>query len=202
MRTRYYRSVAPAVDLLDLDAVKLNLRVDSNDENANIESLIVATQQFLEGSGKELDGYLGKAVINQTWILEADCPDRNGRLPIEFGPLQSVTSVQVMLNDAYTVWNAAEWRVSHRNGIPAIEPKPNYGWPSRDNREDAIKVTFVAGYGATPDEAPGPIIRAAHLMVAHLFRNREAVTMAANGTLTVLPLGFAALLSIFRRRPI
>jgi uncharacterized phiE125 gp8 family phage protein len=60
-----------------------------------------------------------------------------------------------------------------------------------------VKVTWVAGYGATADAVP-PSIRSALLMlVAHLYDNRSAAN--AGNITSELPFTVAALLAPYRR---
>lgn len=203
MRARYYRLGAAPAAILTLEQVCNNLKVDVGDDDDVISRIIKTAQHFLEGSGLEIDGYLGKALLNQTWALETFAPDNRGRVAIEFGPLQSVQTVEVMVNGAYTTWDPANWRIARRGAAaPEIAPMPLAAWPRRDLREDAIKISFTAGYGATPDELPFPIIQAAHLLCAHLYQNREAVVSGPRLTIAVLPLGVSSLLAPYRKQPI
>lgn len=169
--TRYYRAPAgaPQAQPISRDDVKAALRIDHADDDALIDQLIAAAIARLEGSGKTRDGYLGQALITQTWRLETFAPNKVGILPIDYGPIQSVTSVETMLNGAYSTWPAAAYRLAQRDGRGAIVPNYGYAWPLRDLREDAIRVTFVAGFGDAPADVPAHICRALILDVGRRY---------------------------------
>ena len=144
---RYGRSIAPTAKAGLARGRQSFLRVDHDDDNDDIQRFIDAAIAHLDGSGAERDGVLGRALINQTWILEAEHPNC-GRIAIEHGIVQSITSVQVMSAGAYTTWNSGNYRLGRRDGKAFITPVAGQSFPQHDVREDAFKVTFVCGYGA------------------------------------------------------
>jgi uncharacterized phiE125 gp8 family phage protein len=80
----------PAARLLSTDEAKTHLRIYDSTDDEYIDSLILATEQHLDG----FSGVLGRALITQTWERSFDgfpCGDTI-RLPI--GPLQSVLTVE------------------------------------------------------------------------------------------------------------
>lgn len=63
-----------------------------------------------------------------------------------------------------------------------VEPAlvaPSYGntWPSTRDQDGAVVVEFVCGYGAAATEVPEDIKTAIKILTAHLFENREAVSV-------------------------
>lgn len=60
---------APTADVVDLYDMKLHLRVDHNDEDPLIASLIAAAVAHLDG----YSGILGRAIMPQTWAQEWEC---------------------------------------------------------------------------------------------------------------------------------
>lgn len=77
-----------------------------------------------------------------------------------------------------------------------MSPKPDQVWPGSYHREDAVSVTYVAGYG-NADAVPAPIKAAILLIVGHLYENREASTVGVSAEL--LPMAVDALLAPYRR---
>ena len=186
---RYYRSAAPAAPAISLDDAKSFLRVDFDDDDANIQRFVNAAIAHLDGSGKERDGILGKALINQSWILEAERPDRN-RIAIEYGPVQTITSVEVMLNSVRTTWDPANYRLGFRDSAAFVTPIAGQCFPQHDAREDAFKITYVAGFGAAATSIPPNLIEAMLMHIGHLYENRGAVVVDARGQALTVPFGY------------
>jgi uncharacterized phiE125 gp8 family phage protein len=182
----------PAAEPLSLTEVKAHLRVDHTDDDALIALYLTAVRQWIDGK----DGWLGRALMPQTWELSLDeFPTAEIRLPLV--PVQSVSSViyddadgipQTVDPDDYWLDDVSE---------PAwIAPVADVSWPTPISAVNAVRVRFVAGY-ANAASVPFPIKAALLLMVGHLYRNRESV-MQEQGKPEVLPMGVDALLSTYR----
>jgi uncharacterized phiE125 gp8 family phage protein len=187
---RYYRLDAPTAAPITLQAAKSFLRVDHDDDDADIQRFINAAISHLDGSGRERDGHLGRALINQTWVLEAERPER-GRIAIEYGLVRSVTSVEVMSAGVYTTWDPANYRLGFRDGSAFIAPVSGSSFPQHDVREDAFKVTYVCGYGSTAGDIPASLVEAMLLHIGHLYENRQGIYADARGQSFSLPFGYA-----------
>jgi uncharacterized phiE125 gp8 family phage protein len=197
---RYYRSVAPTVAPISLQDAKGFLRVDHDDDDAEIQRFIDAAISYLDGSGQERDGHLGRALINQTWILEAERPDC-GRIAIEYGMVRTVSGVEVMSAGAYATWEPAKYRLGRRDGQAFIAPVAGQSFPQHDVREDAFKVTYVCGYGPDASDVPAGLVEAMLLHVGHLYENRQSVYADARGQSFALPFGYADHIRSFRVVP-
>lgn len=185
----YKVTVAPTVEPITPSQAKRHLRVDWDDDDAYITDLITAARQWCEQG-------LRRALITQTIQATLQLPEpTQGRLsgvvgrvgwPIELpmtaaGTLQSVSLAEIETQiatfasltetDDYLVdsnsepgriWLAAaaiaQWSVSLN--YPGSVPR--------------VRVTYVAGYGATADTVPYPIKQAILNAAAHLYENREA----------------------------
>jgi uncharacterized phiE125 gp8 family phage protein len=69
-------------------------------------------------------------------------------------------------------------------------------FPQTEERPDAVRVRYIAGYEA--GECPPELQCAVLLVLGHLYLNREAVAVGAN-VVTALPVGVAELCEPFRR---
>lgn len=196
IRSTLKRVVAPAELPVSLDEVRADLRFepDYTAEDTKINSLILAATDFVSGP----DGVLGKALINQTWCLSVPQADRHARICLTLTPVQSITSIKVIdpAGEEQTL-SVADFHLFGDEDIAYIEPKIGSVWPSVYDRPDAIRVTFVCGFGDTSDSVPNHIKQAIRLLCCHWYENREAVL---TGTIaTTLPMGVDALLSISRK---
>jgi len=106
--------------------------------------------------------------------MRIDCfPWRRIELPMP--PLQSVTSLKY-IDDAGVeqTMPTADYVVDAQHMIGRIRPAHGTQWPSTLDDEGAVRITFVAGYGAA-GAVPQPIKQAILLLVGHWWINREAV---------------------------
>ena len=183
---------APTVEPITLSEAKAHLRVDTNTEDALIQSLILASRLHIEAA-------LDIALITQTWRLHLDRWPRARSLNLPLSPVQSLTAVRVFDgdDDNETVSNAAF--ILDGTANPArLVLSGSRSLPVPGRAANGIEIDFVAGYGDEPSDVPQPIRQALLLLTAHWYENREPVEIGA--TATVIPGSVSALLSIYRRR--
>lgn len=158
----------PAATPVTLAEVKEHLRVSNTKSDSFLTALIAATTQHLDGRA----GTLRRALVTQTWRVDApDFPAcRSLELPLP--PLQSVTSVQYYDADGVLqTFDAANYRVIATDMFGHVELVSGASWPVTQDRSDAVRVTFVAGYGAAA-AVPDGIKHALKLHIADLFGSR------------------------------
>lgn len=189
----------PAIEPITLAEAKAHLRVDHSNDDTKINMLIRAARRHVDGPY----GFLGRALVTQTWELVIDKFPTN-ELKIPLPPLQSVTSIhyddsagvqQLLASTEYTVDDVSE---------PGWVVPVTTGWPtSLFEGINAVRVQFVAGYDATSDSPPdlaGNIpddIKAAMLLdIGNLYEHREEVIIGQ--TAVRLPSGAERLLRPYR----
>ncbi|HYH39911.1 MAG TPA: head-tail connector protein [Azospirillum sp.] len=191
-------SAAPAYPVTLAEA-KAHLRLDTSDDDALVDALIAAATAHLDGR----DGWLGRALVQQTWDLKLH--RFPGVIDVPLPPLQSVTSItyldsnnvsQTLATSKYQVDGNGQWRA---------RIKPAYGetWPSTYDAWNAVTVRFVAGYepgsGSPTDYAenvPQPIKHALLLLISHWYENRAPVNIG--NIVSALPMTVDALLAPYR----
>lgn len=177
---------------LSLDEAKAHLNIDHSDDDVLVLALIDAAVSHLDG----YSGIMGRALLTQTWKINAKCFESCMRLPV--GNLLSVTSVKyydasnVQQTLASTVYGA----YSDTSG-PYIALKYNQSWPSVYTREDAVEITWTAGYGPAATDIPPAIVHAIRMMIGHWYANRETTSEVVT---TEIPFAATALLSGLRRQ--
>lgn len=178
------RVTAPAETPITLAEAKTHLRVDSSAEDAYIAGLIAAAVALCDAQGT-----LGRAMVTQTWSKWV--PQSPGIVRIGMGPFISLTGV-----DYYDADNAiqsatlSDFEVRLDGDFVNIRPKSDKVWPNAYIRDDSIKFTFTAGFGAAAD-VPDGIKHALLMLVGHWYQNREAVNDAS---LKEVPMAVEALL--------
>jgi uncharacterized phiE125 gp8 family phage protein len=208
----------PAQLVLPLSLAKSQCRVEHNDDDDLINSLIETATGWLDGPG----GWLGRALMPQTlelrldsffhgdWIFNGQYIWEQGAWPmgsiwpfrtlirLPFPPFISLTSVtyedgagvdQVVSSAGYSASDAG------------VEPVFGTNWPVGRIDANAVRIRYQAGYAMNGDVStvPAPIRHAVLLLVSHWYRNRDAVVGVDNrDSSTELPLGVESLLGPFR----
>ena len=155
-------SVQPEQEPIGLDQAKAHLRIDDDSDDEMILSLITAARMMAEQ-------ILNRPLITQTLVYKLDAwPDGDIILPRP--PVQSVTSVAYVdsAGDSQT-WDSGSYDVFLDDWNPRIAPVYGGTWPTALAQNDAIAVTYVAGYGDTGLVVPAPILQAMLLMVDKLY---------------------------------
>lgn len=181
----------PASEPVTLAEAKAHLRLEHPLDDVTVTSLIVAAREYVEE-------YLWRALISQTWDLTIDAfPVFGGDIPLAKGDVQSVTHVryddpagveQTLASSKYIV-----------DGYPPprlVLRRAETGWPETTEDALAVRIRFVAGYGATAAAVPQAIKQAILLLVSQLYEHRTPeVTGAVIGQ---VKFAFEALLSPYR----
>ena len=183
----------PTLEPITLTETKDHLRVDSTDDDALISALITAVRQNIDGR----DGWLGRALMPQTWDYALDTFPADAYLELPLAPVQSITSI------TYTDTDGAAQTFGSGNYALGADldwsPRVNLGydksWPSTRTIPDAVTVRFVAGY-ANAASVPAPIKAALLMMIGHLYEHRESV---ADKDLSEVPMAVHSLLMPYRR---
>jgi uncharacterized phiE125 gp8 family phage protein len=175
----------PALEPVELWEAKDHLRLDTDDHDDLVAGLIVAARRHVEA-------FLHRALLTQTRELGLDCfPAGEIRLP--YPPLQSVTGI-VYVDEAGAEQTLATsgFQVDARSEPGRVLPAYGKSWPSTRAVPNAVRITYVAGYGATPESLPAEVLEAVKVIVHTLYENP---TSYATGTIaTKLPFTVDALL--------
>jgi hypothetical protein len=179
---------APITSIVD---IKQFLRVDTSDDD-------VVIYAYMDTAAEALKQYLRVALLTETFVFKADgfayvdADDRilalgpgihtasrpyllggGETLDIPFPPLQSVTSVVTYDrgNNAST-YSASNYEVDLQSG--RIYLNDGSTWPSDLRAQDAVEVTYVAGYGS--GSIPAPIVQAFRMYVEQLYDGCDGMT--------------------------
>jgi uncharacterized phiE125 gp8 family phage protein len=165
---------APAVEPISLEEAKAHLRVDHSDDDTLIGIYIQAARQTIDGR----DGWLGRALVTQTWELQLDAFTGDAvQLPL--APLQSVTSVKYDDADGVEQTLDAAGYDLDTTSVPGWLVVGEDGWPTTLSAINAVRIRYIAGYGDAAD-VPAPIRAAILLMVGDLYAHRETAVVGAN----------------------
>ncbi|MEM1307260.1 MAG: head-tail connector protein [Pseudomonadota bacterium] len=177
------QTAAPGVEPVTLAEAKAFLRVDTNDEDTFVESLITTSRLHIEAA-------LGLALITQSWRLVV--PTRAAPVAIPLHPVAAVTAVHV--RDGESV----ETEVSLSDVSVDLDVRPAcVQVPAVGVAADKTVVAFDAGFGPMAADVPAPIRQALLQLIAHWFENREPITFGTTGAR--IPDTVSALLAPYRQ---
>jgi uncharacterized phiE125 gp8 family phage protein len=202
---------APENDPITLAQAKAHLRVDHSDDDTLIEALIAAATQYCDGP----HGFLGRALIQQTWDLYLDeFPSwrgsgfyRNRRyghaIEIPLPPLISVAGVFYLdtAGDEHEI-DAASYVVDPISEPGRVVPARGACWPTVCDT-NAVRVRFTAGYvdatnSPATDNVPKPIYAGMLLYIGDLYANRETMLTGQRAAAVTLPWAAEQLLRPYR----
>lgn len=179
----------PATEPLTLAEAKAHLRIDGDDEDQLISSLILTSRLHVEAA-------LGLALLTQSWRLVLDRWPRASSVPIPLYPLQSVAEVRVLAADGTPTVLAPTDYVADVASMPGRIVRIGGAFPQPGRAAAGIEIDFTAGYGALAANVPAPIRQALLLLVAHWYEHRDPIEIGAPGT--AIPDAVSRLLAPFR----
>ena len=135
------RTVEPTTEPVTLAETKAHLGVTIPDDDARIQALIKAAREWVEST-------TGQALISQTWVVKLGAFPAGDILKLPKPPIQSITSVAYLDSDgdSQTFTDYTLDSIGERIFL-------NYGedWPTTQGIENAITITYIAGYSDVPE---------------------------------------------------
>lgn len=182
-------SVQPAIEPVTLAELKTALRITSTSEDSLLTQLIIDARTYAED-------YTGRKFITQTLVSydhnlygqEAEwfsgyriAPESSlykGKKFVQFdwAPAQSVTSVVTIdIDNSENAYASSNYYLDNYddNMFPRLnvnDSSTTYATSLRSS--NAIKITWVAGYGDDAVDVPASIRRGILMMASHLYTNR------------------------------
>lgn len=191
LRHGHTLTIEPAVE--PVTAVELQTHLITNSTalpDAQADDLITEARQYIEQM-------TGLALINQTWAMDLDSWPRSGstewwsgvremavsdlytnsainHMTLPRYPLSSVTGISTFSETgAETAITISDYFITDTSRKPGrIVLKSGKTWPAATRTANAIKITYVAGYGTAASNVPATLKRAVKQFAAALYRNR------------------------------
>ena len=169
----------PTSEPVSLVEAKLHLRVDVDDDDALIGSLIAAARQSAET-------LTGRQMITARWKLVLDAFPCQIILLAKC-PVQSVVNIQYLdMNGMSQTMPLIDYVVDTACEPARITPVFGKTWPSTLPQIGAVTITFDAGYGAA-SAVPEGIKSWIKLRVGSLYAHREEMSILMRGRIDPLP---------------
>ena len=181
-------TIPPVEEPITLDEAKEQLHILHDDEDAFIGSLIAAARIHCEQVAR-------RAFVTRTYTAMLDCWPYMTRFELPYPPLIAVTSIKYTdIDGNQATFAAGNYLVDAHSQPGRVAIKSNASYPTVTLQEvNAVEIAYTAGYGLAT-EVPDIYKAAVKLMMAHLYENREAVTVAQGISVMTTPLGLDTLL--------
>lgn len=187
---RPVRTVAPATQPVTLAEAKEFARVDSSDHDSMLQSLIDSATNWLDGR----TGLLGRCIINQTWRQDYTGWQTALRLP--FPDVSSVTVKYFDVANVEQTVSSALYQLLEDELGAIVRFGESFTNPSLyDDRQDRVRITLIAGYGADASAVPDALKTAIKMLVTHWYDSHLAGAQTFE-----TPFGVSAIIAPFRRR--
>lgn len=175
----------PAVEPVTLEQVKNHSRITHIEDDSWLLMAMVVARQYVEKTCE-------LSLITQTRRTTFD-GFRKPWLTLAYGPTLSISEIQYY-DQTNTLQTLANYQAALETNPCLIVPEVGQPWPqTMPNKMDAVKVTYVAGYG-DPENVPAALKQAILLLVDHWYSNRSAVEMGSPGP---IPFGVDSLINLF-----
>jgi uncharacterized phiE125 gp8 family phage protein len=154
----------PKAEPVTVEELRDWLRLDGSDQDTILARLITAGRMALEHA-------IQRRIMAERWRVTLNAWPKACIVPLPISPVQSIVAVRVYDSSGQPqVLTSDLYRLSRCGLIPRLKlegdvPKPGI-------RESGIEIDVVAGYGATPDDVPGPLRMALRLLVTRWHENR------------------------------
>ena len=170
---KYEITTDPAAEPVSLDEAKTQLRVDANDEDNLIQSLISVARRKVELE-------TGRLLISQTVKAYWDKWPAAGVLHLPVYPAAAITNIKYIDEDgALQTWSSADYTSDLVGMSPRIVINPDADNPAAGDYPNAIQVTYTAG-GATADDVPAEIVQSILMTLTMLYERREDMKINEN----------------------
>ena len=165
------RVVPPSAEPVSAAEAFAHQVLEDQEEETLVEGYLRAARELVEAR-------LNQSLVSSTWEQTyADFPRRFGEaIRPEVGPLVSVESIAY--RDAAGAYQALDPALYDVEPGPAgyVARAPQRAWPCLAIRPGAVRVRYVAGYGA-PADVPEAAKLAIKMLAATWYETREAVVI-------------------------
>lgn len=177
----------PLVEPVTLADMKSYLRLDDNEEDRLVQSLITAARLMVEAES-------GRCLIGQTWRLVLDRWPPGGKLRVPLSPVSSIVRARVFDNDGVSSdVSTSSLRLDARAEPPRILVTGPVPHPGRAYA--GIEIDLRAGYGEGMSDVPQPLRQAVRVIATRWFEHRGE----EEETVPAVPREAKALIAPFRR---
>ena len=186
-------TTAPTQEPVSLQEVKDHLRLDTDDDDGLLLTMITAAREWVEGQTK-------RAIMNQTRTLYIDegwplvCGYPKIKIPVN--PVRSVTSITYVSGASPNPTLAStDYTLAARKYGSYIVPAYGVSWPTTRCVPNAITIVLEVG---DTDNVPEPLALAIKYLVTHFYEQRVPIVAGQGNTVLSVPYSVESLISPYR----
>jgi len=166
---RYKRTGAAGSGPISLAEAKAQLNISQSftSDDDLINAMIATARRYFE---RETGIVATTGVSTYEGYLD-DFPPDSVQFPV--APVSGISAVEYIEPDAsdYTALSSGTYEHDVISHPARIRPLSTESWPSTEDRLNAVKITFTAGYG-NADDVPEEVKHAIKMILTHLYVNR------------------------------
>jgi uncharacterized phiE125 gp8 family phage protein len=189
------RQTPPAVEPVTVAEAKAHLRVDTSDDDTYIGTLVTAAREWVES-------YLDRTLVNTQWRLRLHRFPTDSQYPIYLprppvvssGTATAVTITYTAETGGTATLSTAEYRVQRFETPGRVTTVYGGTWPASMEDNDAVVVTWWAGYGASGSSVPAATKHAILMLVGHWYDGARQATVTTGAVPQEVPFGVKSLL--------
>jgi uncharacterized phiE125 gp8 family phage protein len=179
----------PASLPVSLDDAKQHLRVLNNEQDTYIAELVQKAGEYVESAAK-------RTLVNRSLRLVVE--SFGSGVELLHPPVVAVTEVKYLdPAGAEITLPETEWRLA-QGFVPKLVPAVGKSFPTTAKEQDAVRVTYTAGFGDNAEAVPLQLRQAVLLLVHHWFVNREAVMIGGNMSPQKVPMAVEDIIGHYR----
>jgi uncharacterized phiE125 gp8 family phage protein len=134
---------AASGNVVSLVEVKDQLRIEHNEHDVMLTNYIKMAQQQAEARLN------GRKLLTQTWDWLVDRFPSGCPLYVPLSPIQSITHIKYYdTANVQQTWVSTSYEVDAASMRPRISPVSGQTWPDTYDRQQAIEIRMVVGFGA------------------------------------------------------
>lgn len=202
---RFSVTTGPSAEPISTAEAKTQLRIDGSSEDTLISNYIAAARGMLEKQTRraflyqtitlKLDAFPVADNANKTRRSLEQGFGGNGTILLPRSPAIAITSVQYVDTDGATQTLAGSKYALDKTSEPArLYPAYDEDWPDTRDINNAVTVTYTAGYGASASDVPEEVRLAVRLLVGVYYEQREAISTM---NWAEVPLGLQAIVAAY-----
>ena len=169
--------VEPLVEPIPLDQAKTQLRVDHDEEDAEIGRKITAARE-------ELEKLHGRAYITRTLEIRLDeFPSaKSGLVLLPRPPTSEIVSIIYLdVDENEQTLDAADYEFDSFSEPARLRPSASAGsWPATAPLFSAVRIQWKAGFGMSPSDVPAAFREAIKLALGDFYEQRETIVLGLN----------------------
>lgn len=169
---KHAASGEPDVEPVSTAEAKSWSRIDTSADDTLIGTLITGARLRFESDAR-------RSCITQTWEYYLDrFPSDDEAIELPRPPVQSVSSITYTdENGDSQTWSSSDYSLDSVSQPARVYPAYDETYPETQDIRNAVKITYVAGYGDAGSDVPQDVRNAILMLVAHWYEHRETVSL-------------------------